>query len=238
MINVSKVLTSIKMDLGLYGLSLPFGDTDDVIMDVITEKTLPVFNELFPYVQTITLDIRTLTCLQSSYNESIYLIPDVFGESEILYIRDVRPKITSSRHSGGYYGTLNSVQELMLTQINADVLSCMEPPFTFKFTRPNKLHLFNVDSLYGMIEVEVGLEHAENLTTIPKSAYTSFLELAALDVKRFLYNQLKHYNEIQTAHGTISLKIDDWSSAEGDRKELLSRWEDTYHFETPQVYVI
>lgn len=68
MINVSKVLTSIKMDLGLYGLSLPFGDTDDVIMDVITEKTLPVFNELFPYVQTITLDIRTLTCLQSSYN--------------------------------------------------------------------------------------------------------------------------------------------------------------------------
>lgn len=238
MINVSKVLTSIKMDLGLYALSLPFGDTDEVIMDVIREKTLPTFNELLPYVQKITLDTRTLTCERRSYEETIFQLPDIFGEREILYVRNVSADTSGSYYSGGTYGSMSSVQGLMLAQINADVMSLMEPPFTFKFTRPNKLHLFNMDSLYGKIDVEVGVEHAPNLTTIPKSAYTSFLELATLDVKKFLYNQLKHYTDIQTAHGTINLKIDDWSNAESDRKDLVSRWNETYHFEVPQVFII
>lgn len=238
MINTSKVITSIKMDLGLYGLSLPFGDTDEVIMDVIREKTLPVFNELQPHRMSVPLDIRTMRCLKNSYNESVYQIPDVFGDRELLYVFNVSPRITGMGGYAGTYGSVSSVQELMMTQVNADVMSYLEPPFTFKFTRPNKLHLFNMETVYGNIELEVGLEHAENLTTITKSSYTSFLELATLDVKLFLYNQLKHYNEIQTAHGTISLKIDDWSNADSERKDLLARWRDTYHFEVPQVFII
>lgn len=237
MVNPSKVLTSIKMDLGLYALSLPFGDTDEVLMDVIKEKTLPVFNELAPYKMRLPLDLRTLTKIKDSYSESVYLLPDAFGEHEIMYVLDVQPYVNNLNASLGAYSQ-DSVYGVMLSQVHADVMSTIEPSFTFEFERPNKLHLFNMDNLYGKVELHLALTHAENLSTIPKTSLTSFKELATLDVKAFLYNQLKHYNEVQTAHGTINLKIDDWSNAESERRDLISRWEDTYHFDMPQAYIV
>ena len=56
-------------------------------------------------------------------------------------------------------------------------------------------------------------------------------------MKIFIYNQLKYYKSIQTALGTVDLMIDDWQSAESDRKELLSRWDDTYHLDMPFLYI-
>ena len=53
-----------------------------------------------------------------------------------------------------------------------------------------------------------------------------------LDVKENLYPTMKQYNEINTVHGTINLKIDDWASAESDRTELLNQWDDIYHMDT------
>lgn len=236
MINKSKVITSIKMDLGLYGLSLPFGDTDEVIMDVIREKTLPVFNEMYPQVVTIKMNLGKEKCYKNTFSESIYEIPDVFGEREIMYVRNVN----LCSNIGGYMATpgFSDVQGMMLSKLNADILSEFEAPFTFKFTRPNRLHLFNVSTSYGEIDVELGVEHAENLTTIPKSAYTFFVKVATLDVKIFLYNQLKHYNEIQTAHGTINLKIDDWADARSERNDVISQWEERFHFDSPPIFII
>ena len=38
--NPSQLLTSIKMDLGIYGLRLPFDNPDEAMMEVIKLKTL------------------------------------------------------------------------------------------------------------------------------------------------------------------------------------------------------
>ena len=46
---------------------------------------------------------------------------------------------------------------------------------------------------------------------------------------------MKHYTELQSAYGTINLRIDDWSNAESERTELLNTWEDTYHLDGPQM---
>lgn len=237
MINVSKLLTSVKMDLGLYGLSLPFEDTDETFMDIIKIKSIPTFSEYFPKVLNLTLDLRTLEKIQDNYNESIFVLPDAFGDKEILYVRQVQQK---SRISGrmGYMGGMDTFNGMMMTQVNADLMSLVEPAFTFKFTRPNKLHLFNITAMHNMIDIELGMEHDENLMSIPNSSYTSFLKLVTLDIKEFLYNQMKHYNDIQTAHGTISLKIEDWSDAVSERKELIEKWEDSYHLDGPQVFII
>lgn len=235
MINSSKVISSIKMDLGLYGLSLPFGNIDDIIMDVIREKTLPVFNEFYPNVVTVPLNLQHEECIKRSYDESIFIIPDIFGEREIINVRDVRYTLGGSYLSSAGF---SDVQNIMLGQVSANILSGIEPPKTFNFTHPNRLHLYNIDSTYGTIEVELGIEHAENLSTIPKSAYTFFLKVATLDVKIFLYNQLKHYNEIQTAHGTINLRIDDWADAKSERQDVMNQWEERFHFDTPQIFII
>jgi hypothetical protein len=62
------------------------------------------------------------------------------------------------------------------------------------------------------------------------------MELALLDLKDNLYPTIKQYTDIQTAVGNISFKMDNWENAESDRKELLSRWDDTYHMDHKVLY--
>lgn len=241
--NTSQLLTAIKMDLGVYGLRLPFDNPDQSIMDVIKLKTLKTFSSFYPQVVKLTLNLATeLECLKEEYTESVYIIPeDMFGGREIMYIRNIHLK--NKLLGNGYIapifdGTIETYNALMMTQANANLASVAAPAITFKFEPPNKMYLYNVATAYGEIDVEFGIEHAENLSTIPQTAWESFYELALIDVKRFMYNTMKHYSELQTAYGTINLKIDDWASAESDRKEIIERLKDIYHLETEQFFVI
>ena len=79
------------------------------------------------------------------------------------------------------------------------------------------------------IRLIIGYQHADNLSTIPVDAEQSFYDLALLDMKIFLYNNLKYYDEINTAYGNIKLRIEDWSNAESQREDLLQKWSEVYH---------
>ena len=68
---------------------------------------------------------------------------------------------------------------------------------------------------------ELACEHEPNGETIPYGCYQSFLELATLDLKEFLWNNLKHWDKIPSAFGTVDLKIDEFQSASSDKKALL-----------------
>ena len=57
------------------------------------------------------------------------------------------------------------------------------------------------------------------------------MQLATLDVKMFLYNTLKLYDNIPTAFGNIQLKIEDHQGAESERTALLDKWNDTFHLD-------
>ena len=76
---------------------------------------------------------------------------------------------------------------------------------------------------------KVAAEHDADGESIPESCYDSFMELAILDVKEVLYNHLKLYSPMPSAHGQIDLKIDDYQSAAADKEQLLDKWRDTYH---------
>lgn len=238
--NISELLSSIKMDLGIYALRLPFKDPDSALMDVIKLKTLKTFSIYQPHVISLTFDLSDeLTKLKEEYMESIYVLPDM--GREYIYVRKIMPK--SKLLSSGYIspifdGSPQTMDFLALTQANANLASVAAPPITFKFEPPNKLHVFNLATMYGMIDIEVGVKHADNLSTIAETSWESFLELATLDIKRFLYNNLKHYKELNTAFGTISLQIDDWSNAEGERRDLVEKWKDLYHLDTEQFIII
>lgn len=241
--NVSQLLTSIKMDLGIYGLRLPFDDPDATLMEVIKLKTIKTFSVYLPQVKLLRIDLKKdLECIKTDYTESIYIIPDLFAGREIMYIRNLMPRnklITGNGYlSPMFDGSIDTFNSLMMVQANANLASIAAPPITFKFETPNKLYIYNVASSYGIVEIEFAVEHAENLSTIPTTAWESFYELALLDVKRFLYNTLKHYNELQTAYGTINLRIDEWSNAEDNRKDLIERMKDVYHLETEQLFII
>ena len=240
--NISELLTSVKMDLGIYGLRLPFENGDQALMDVINLKTIKTFSTFYPHVVTKSVDLtKDLKCEKEEYTESIYILPDLFAGREIMYIRTINMKsklLGNGFISPTFDGSIETYNMLMLTQANANLASVAAPPITFKFQKPNRLYLYNVATAYGMVDIEFGIEHAANLSTIPMTAWDSFYELALLDIKRFLYNVLKHYTELQTAYGNINLKIDEWSSAESDRKDLIERWRDVYHLDTESLFII
>ena len=50
-------------------------------------------------------------------------------------------------------------------------------------------------------------------------------------------SDLKHYNDMQSAYGNISLKLDDWQGASDARKQLLDDWGNVYHMDVlPFIY--
>jgi hypothetical protein len=239
--NLSELFSSIKMDLGIYGIALPFEKENDELHKVLKLKTIKTYSQFYPHIMRLDLKLDDLRCLKSHYNESIYELPDVFGDRRLLYVRKVEQR--NKLLGNGYMNpvlddSMDMYNSLMMGQAAANLTSAATPPFTFKFVGPNLLHLYNMSTMANELTIEFGLEHFDNLASVPNTAWESFYELALLDIKHFLYGVLKHYDQLQTAYGTINLHIDDWSSAEADRKELLNQWRDVYHLDTEQFFII
>lgn len=240
-ISMSNLLKRIKIDLGVYGLVLPFEKPDQELANIVKEVTLPTFSNFFPCPQKLPIDLKDLEIKQDLYQESIYILPDLFAGRDIISIGKVFPR--SMLLAGGHYAPyLDSspefYQSIMMGQANSDLISAVSPPFTFKFVAPNQLYLYNISTMYGVLDIDFNVEHAKNLSTVKISMYDTISELAIIDIKNFLYGALKHYKNIQTAYGTISLEIDDWANAQSERKDLIERWRDSYHLEQHQIYII
>lgn len=242
MLNLSKLISSIKMDLGVYGMALPFENPDEIFREVLELKTIPTFSQFQPYYLPLKLDLDTLKEIEKNVNYCIYEIPDVFGDAEILFVKKLEEDLDSFVHGyldvGSMMGNM-SWGDMMMGQANANLSSLAMPPVTFEYIAPNQIKIFNDSFMYSRkIRLEVALEHNKNLATISKTAQYSFTKLATLDIKMMLYNNLKHYNDLQTAFGNINLKIDDWANAESERSDLLRQWEETYHMDIAQFIII
>lgn len=243
MINTSKVITSIKMDLGVYGMNLPFDDSDEVLMNIIKIKTLPTFSQFSPYYVSFIVDSNDVKKSDDgTYNSKIFTLPDIFGDRDILFVSSIDQDI--SQLADGYIdpiyiGNTINYQDLMLAQSQANLLSVAIPSITFKFIPPNKVEIFNSGLAYETkYKITVAITHSENLTTIPKTSWTSFMRLATLDVKKFMYDNLKLYGNLQTAYGNIDIKIDEWSNADQEREQLIQEWENTWHLDGEQYIII
>lgn len=236
--NMTTLLTRIKRKLGLLALATPFENINETIMDIIYDTTLPVFSKYEPVRKEFQLDLNNLKKTRETGEFAEYLLPD-YG-SRILYIEELRPDIT--RCSGyGYYAVgypsidMSAMQSLMISNASAQLMSATLPAITFEFEDPNLLRVYNCYITTGVI-LRIAFQHDKTLSTIPVSQEESFFKLALLDVKDGLYPTMKYYNDLQTAHGNISLKIDDWQNAEAERNDLLERWEDTYHLDGKVIY--
>lgn len=239
--NLSELITSIKMKLGIYGIAVPVENIDQTIHDVLKLETIKTYSQFFP--QTITMEFRLdeMEVLFQSYMKTSVLIPDLFGGRTIISVRDVFPgKMTQG--AGYMYPELapgdEFFQSIMLGHAQAHLTSAVSPPFTFEFEHPNIIHMYNYASYARDLTIKVDLEHFSNLSSIPPSQFESFRQLAVLDVKALLYGMLKHYTDLSTALGTINLKIDDWADAQSQRDQLIQEWTASYHIEGQSIYFI
>ena len=233
--NISQLITRIKISCGIYTIALPFDNADEAIRDVIQNITLKTFSILCPCYEKVRFDLNSLEKLEKRANYEVYLLPDIFSERELLFVKSAdydESDISGIGYWGGGIPLLqgNMLRQSMLTNAGLNLTNKIIPRVTFKYEHPRKITLYNVLSSCKIV-LTLALAHDKNLTSITPTMEESFFKLAVLDVKDMLYQTLKHYNDIQTAYGNINLKLDDWAQAAAYRKQLLEHWENTYHMD-------
>lgn len=237
--NMSRAITHLKMQLGLYNLSLPFKDeitgntipVENVIRDVLVNVTIPIYSQYKPWIREGTQDIATLPLLDRK--NSIYMLPAFLTTTPVMYVIDVSMPNMNTRGTYGdiapAYGINRSVQGVITSQEYMMLAGLMRAEPTFEYLGENKIKLFGFPRT--ALDFEVACEHEPNGETIPYSCYDSFMQLAMLDTKMFLYNTLKLYDGIPSAFGSIQLKVEELQGADSERTALLNQWNDTFHLD-------
>lgn len=237
--NISKAVSQLKMQLGLYAIALPFKDpisgettpTENVIMDVLTTMTIPTYSQFVPWVREGTIDVGSLHAVDE--REGIYMLPAFLTITPVMYVSDVSLPFYNTRGTYGdiapAFGINRSVQGVATAQAYMMVAGQMRAEPSFEYIGNNKIRLYGYPKT--RLSFKVACEHEKNGESIDEGCYDSFMELATLDMKVFMYNTLKLYDGIPTAFGNINLKIEEYQSADADRTALLEKWRDTFHLD-------
>lgn len=237
--NLSDTVTRIKLKLGLINIATPFEDLDSVIVQIIQTITVPVFSIYNPVRDRWRIHTYDLELLEKTDNYEKYLLPEFSGRN-LINVEDVQYD-TSILAGLGYYGggmplmQGNLIDQALISNAGASLMNTLIPKLTFRYEHPRNLYIFNAYSHSKMV-ITLEFEHDKSLASIPETAREEFLKLAMLDVKENLYPSLKQYSELNTAIGNINLKLDDWANAEQERKELIDKYDDTYHLDLRPIY--
>lgn len=233
--NLSTLIKRIKMNIGIYGIALPIENVDGMIADIIQEFTIPTFSPYSPcYSKLVTRDIRNdFEIVEDSRTSITILLPE--SERKIIGVRQVT-YLERDLLGAGYSSAMFPImeggfsQQMIMSNAAYSMVNQMLPGITHKFEHPRKLTIYNI-AASNSLSIELMYEHDISLASISPTMEEAFFNISLLDVKENLYNMMKHYNEIETAIGRISLKIDDWQNASQERTELLEKWSDLYHLD-------
>lgn len=236
--NLSYLISRIKKELGIYTIALPIDNIDKFLAETIKGITLRDYSQFFPKYENVTIPGKEIQKAERERpsTEYIEIRMDVATKSEIISIDDVRPNLDTA-YGFGYYASgmplygAASLGDLLTTHIGAELSNLMVPKINWNFEYPNILQLYNLYYYTGDLNCVCKLLHDPSLVTIPFSQEESFTEVAIIDCKKVLYEVVKHYNEMESAHGRINLRIDDWTDARTERKEIINQWRDSFHLD-------
>ena len=222
--DINRLVRKIDRHLGLSALQLDkFFPT---ITEVLNDDTLRTISQFFPYEYRIKLDLSTA---ESSINmgggEYVYYLTDKYLDAEpnmnIISVRDVTGAGTFQQWNAPLQ-TFN-VDAMILEAQASNIRSLMNiSTKSFKFLPPNRIKLKGFGS-HDIVYVTCKVTYP-SWAAVPESVSLAAEQLAKLDVKILLWNELKLYNKLESADGTIDLQIDDWANAENERTELLNSW--------------
>jgi hypothetical protein len=232
MMNINTVVKRIKRDLGIYSIALPVDNLDGLILDILQDTTLPVFSIYCPREEMIPIDLSYLSQVRriTEDGSELYILPD-YSAKKMLYVK--RVTYDDSYVRANYIPTwyqlnpMDGLCDLLTATIGRNTGDVLMNSITFHYEHPRKLYIY--DALISTkLLITIACEHDNSFQSIPPTAMESFYNLALLDVKAGLYPTIKHYDGLETSFGRIELKLDDWQSAQADRKELISQWDENY----------
>ena len=235
--NMSEVISALILSNGLYNVTLPFVDkktnkpkpTEQVIQEVLATVTIPMFSTFVPWRREGTINIKDLIKVPNTQHD--YYLPKWLTLTPGRYVIDVHLPYINQRGTYGdiapAYGINRSVQGVATSMAYMMVAGQMRAEPTWDYLGDNKIRLFGWP--LAQVEMVVACNHEPNGESIPDGCYESFMTLAELDVKIFMYNTLKMYHEIPTAFGNINLRVEDYQPAIEEKKTLLKEWGDVAH---------
>ena len=236
---MNALLDKIERRLGTRQLNLPdYLQKDKWAEEVIANETLDTFSRYFPNAVNVRLDKSMRT------KDGYYLIDEPFEDNvEIIGIRDIDwqqfSQSTTRRHDAygyGYYDFLANnygMDDIALLQARADQMSLFNNNVFVDFQPPNRVRFVTVtgsDITMSMdnIPVTVLIKHAPNLKTIPPTMMETFEKLAEADVARFLYENLKYYDGLETVYANIDLKMSDLENKASVRDDIVEKLDEAH----------
>lgn len=236
---MNNLLDKIERRLGTKQLNLPTDlSKDKWAEDVIANETLDTFSRYFPNSMKIRLD------LSQRRNDGYYLLDEYVPENvEILGVRDIDWSLFSKDslrlHEALGYGTYDflasgyGLDDIALLQMRADHMSLFNNQIFVEYQPPNMIKLTTAtgaDITRGMssFPIEIFIKHAPNLMTIPPTMMETFEELATADVARFLYENLKYFDGLETVYANIDLKMGDLETKASKRDDIVQELKENY----------
>ena len=236
---MSSLLNKMERRLGTRQLKFPdYLAKDKWASEVIENETLDTFSRYFPNSMRINLD------LSQRNKDGYYLLDEYVPESVVIIgVRDIDWGVFSQdslriQEAMGYgtYDFLTSnygLDDIALLQMRADHMSLFNNQIFVEYKPPNMIKLSTVtgaDISRGMssFPIEILIKHAPNLMTIPPTMMEIFEELAEADIARFLYEELKYYDGLETVYANIDLKMGDFENKASKRDDIVQRLDDAH----------
>lgn len=238
---MTALVNKLERRLGTKPLNLPDELNKDVwANEVIANDTLDTFSRYFPNTMNITVGRDA----KKKGKDGWYVIDQHITDSvEIIGVRDVDWQTFSQdsiaqQLAGGYglYSALPTdynVDDVMMIQARADLTSLFNNPIICEYKPPNMVRLSGVyknDVSIGLdgFPITLFIKHATNLMTISPMKMETFEQLAECDVARFLYENLKYYEGIETVHASIDLKISELESKASRRDDIIQTLDEAH----------
>lgn len=243
--NMSTIISDMKLLLGLQTIALPFNKPVELVLQDYLEGAIRTFSHYKKAEKSCVENIKNLRYANSQEKSiGIFYVPEQLTTTEVydVYATPVSNNYRRGETSinaftvgspfvgfGTYYpqDILNAVTTGAAVNKYAGVTST---PSTSEWLGYNKIRIYNVPQDVNLLFV-AKCEHELTGETIPASQEEAFKNLAELYVKAGLYNALKNMNTVGSAFKEIQLKIDDWASAPEALTTLKNEWNQVAHLD-------
>lgn len=224
------LMKKMKRKLGLR--SLPVSYTDQEILEILYEDTLPTFSIYFPATYTMKVDLHlcrkarvdTAYHAQRAYHLDLPHGITVLEVSDLQYYDGSISDYYSPQYNyGDSYDIFNS--QIMQGMIE----SMMSVPIVYRFEQPDILYIDEPNgTIPNVVTLQLNIVHSKDLSTIPFTYLDYLTKLFCLDCEIAFYEDMKRSNNIDTTFNEIDFQIDNWENAEEKREELLEKWNEKF----------
>ena len=254
----SALVNKIEKRLGLVfiGERFPAKFQKDAWVDIIKTDTLPTFSRYFPNKLRFVVNNETCNIRFENKKRVYYIKDELLGDVKLLGVSDIDWQDTSadnysvSNVSGlGYYipnygGMEDTMNAFMGIQQAADLISMYNNNIFVDFVYPNKIIISragNVDIKLDSFVVNLLIEHS-NLQTISPTKMETFEALAQADIARFLYMNLRYFDNLETIFVNVDLKLSELQDEANKRDNILDEIKNSYvsaaNDNIPYIYTI